>query len=1180
MKYNLILVDFACRVHGSTVIENLQREVDRSTQEVLNLDRVMQEHDAESEDMHEEGGNVDYDSDNISANNDDTVHAQDNSEARMDVIDEISDGESLSSEVDTNSDTSDDDPITNANNNNGDESGASIDIDAVSSTNDIDGKVETSVEHNGAVEEEVDQESLSNLAQLQKSGSSSDEDKEDSEAGENSEDSKVLESRPIEPDGDNINAMTAETDIVGKGEFGDRVDNSEKQGGGLDDRISTSASIDGTTCAEGSLDCLNVSHSSDLESNKEKSIKDENHEDNTELRSDNSDNQFISTKDDVKINSNSDDECDKEADDLVVDNTADPDTGDDNGYQIGIDGNHTHTTKDDEVASTNTITTPTRESDLENIVSGEMNESDEGLAVNVVVDGSMNDIDPDHNNTYSDEHIVNDGVGSVLNDITELNSTTVIAELVANRSTEDEESIIVGVSNDDENSKSDVSAAIANEKGNDTDVVDKKLDVNGDKASDNAIASETKVDYGSSIVVDAGESNEKSIPVVGVEVNAVVSDDANDSDEDRIEPTVSIETESASSQIVHEEAMGDITRSIALNVDKLVEGEEIHDNNLRDDSNNCDAVSNHEDDKIESDVPPLSDVSSNGGTETSGERLAVEDDVERTVESSKDAVCEYNCTVNGTFSATTINHNESVGEDDNDTSADIEPPDSPPPTSQPIFSVAKEFLKIESSSKPKDKISSNDLTNVTNSTHNATNSSLDSIGVEHSQHVDAKDLNATDLDEIGRTNNSTVNNARSGSILDTSKNSTVSDNVSPSVDTDGDRNQSNSVEDERKLNPSTSSMATANISGANDLNLNISVSQGNSSDERINNANNSDSVSVCESEEVVESRNTNDIDGVVSPTIGDVVNNSIPSTTVIANDTAVMPRQHMNSSIDSPINVTSAVSNASIPISNATVNSSGTTSSVTAKLRSTAACLDALKFSEFQAKMKAKLYSAGGSSGSANSVPLAGGIPPIGNSPDVFRSLMQKIISLEQNSRIFELYTVQINECYQTFFREMEAENQRNEKLLHQKEIQDEENAIQQEMKMLSSIHDVLMREFGDRIITIPHEHLNANNEFVECDVTTDDCAPLTGESAVILENRLHSGVNVDVWLKNVDHSGLLTRFLNIVLPLCFGADYIRSNVPLVDLVLYSIGLCFAVFSMLLLLIIALAAYVTYLLCA
>ena len=133
---------------------------------------------------------------------------------------------------------------------------------------------------------------------------------------------------------------------------------------------------------------------------------------------------------------------------------------------------------------------------------------------------------------------------------------------------------------------------------------------------------------------------------------------------------------------------------------------------------------------------------------------------------------------------------------------------------------------------------------------------------------------------------------------------------------------------------------------------------------------------------------------------------------------------------------------------------------------------------------------------------------------------------------------------------------------------------------MLSSIHDVLMREFGDRIITIPHEHLNSNNEFVECDVTTDDCAPLTGESAVILENRLHSGVNVDVWLKNVDHSGLLTRFLNIVLPLCFGADYIRSNVPLVDLVLYSIGLCFAVFSMLLLLIIALAAYVTYLLCA
>ena len=43
------LIRFLVRVHGSTVIENLQREVDRSTQEVLNIDRVILEQEVEDD---------------------------------------------------------------------------------------------------------------------------------------------------------------------------------------------------------------------------------------------------------------------------------------------------------------------------------------------------------------------------------------------------------------------------------------------------------------------------------------------------------------------------------------------------------------------------------------------------------------------------------------------------------------------------------------------------------------------------------------------------------------------------------------------------------------------------------------------------------------------------------------------------------------------------------------------------------------------------------------------------------------------------------------------------------------------------------------------------------------------------------------------------------------------------
>lgn len=70
------------------------------------------------------------------------------------------------------------------------------------------------------------------------------------------------------------------------------------------------------------------------------------------------------------------------------------------------------------------------------------------------------------------------------------------------------------------------------------------------------------------------------------------------------------------------------------------------------------------------------------------------------------------------------------------------------------------------------------------------------------------------------------------------------------------------------------------------------------------------------------------------------------------------------------------------------------------KYRTAAACFESLRFSEFQAKMKAKFA---GQQQTADG--WGGGIPA---SQDVFRTLMKKIISLEQNYKIVELFTVQV----------------------------------------------------------------------------------------------------------------------------------------------------------------------------
>jgi hypothetical protein len=78
-------------------------------------------------------------------------------------------------------------------------------------------------------------------------------------------------------------------------------------------------------------------------------------------------------------------------------------------------------------------------------------------------------------------------------------------------------------------------------------------------------------------------------------------------------------------------------------------------------------------------------------------------------------------------------------------------------------------------------------------------------------------------------------------------------------------------------------------------------------------------------------------------------------------------------------------------------------SKMTSTSKSLLFCFDALKFPEFQAKMKTKLSHQGGySHDTADS-----GISKV-LGQDVFRILLQKITSLEQNFKIMELFVTQV----------------------------------------------------------------------------------------------------------------------------------------------------------------------------
>ena len=85
-------------------------------------------------------------------------------------------------------------------------------------------------------------------------------------------------------------------------------------------------------------------------------------------------------------------------------------------------------------------------------------------------------------------------------------------------------------------------------------------------------------------------------------------------------------------------------------------------------------------------------------------------------------------------------------------------------------------------------------------------------------------------------------------------------------------------------------------------------------------------------------------------------------------------------------------------------------------------CIDSLKFTDFQAKMQAKLAAAQAARGDSDGG-KSGSLPP--GQDSVFRLLMQKIKSLEMKNAIVDLYMAQVSDCYRQILTEAVAENMR-----------------------------------------------------------------------------------------------------------------------------------------------------------
>jgi len=148
-------------------------------------------------------------------------------------------------------------------------------------------------------------------------------------------------------------------------------------------------------------------------------------------------------------------------------------------------------------------------------------------------------------------------------------------------------------------------------------------------------------------------------------------------------------------------------------------------------------------------------------------------------------------------------------------------------------------------------------------------------------------------------------------------------------------------------------------------------------------------------------------DNTTTPTVD--VSAATPTNHSAANANAATATEHNASSVTVPLSTPSpaAVPAAVVTATAAAASSAPTVSSSVPAQFHPASCADILKFSVFQAKMMAKLSKpdepvTSFGSGSSASAPYE----------NVFRTLMQRIKSLEVKYAIIEVFSSQIGECY------------------------------------------------------------------------------------------------------------------------------------------------------------------------
>jgi hypothetical protein len=169
----------------------------------------------------------------------------------------------------------------------------------------------------------------------------------------------------------------------------------------------------------------------------------------------------------------------------------------------------------------------------------------------------------------------------------------------------------------------------------------------------------------------------------------------------------------------------------------------------------------------------------------------------------------------------------------------------------------------------------------------------------------------------------------------------------------------------------------------------------------------------------------------------------------------------------------------------------------------------------------------------------------------------------------------------------MEAEHNRQEKYASQKAMSDKEVALKQELELRALVHTLIHNtdasvgngvggggadsEEGGALSAKRSDEQTPTSISLECNGLDSDMAK---EECQIANNDTH--VNVAKWLRHVEHNSWLSGLLDVVFSLLLGSEYVHSSVPVIDLLMYSVGLCFFLFFVLFLFIISFSLFVLF----